>query len=97
MSVVPAAGQMKPPSRVKAPSIRDAAPRESVPEAISSVALTERLLTASSRPPKVTTGFAAPRSMTTSSPAAGTVPVLHLVGSNQEPLASVFQETVASN
>src|SRR5262249_5274027 len=80
----------------KSPPTADAALRVSDPPESTSPSRLVRLLTVS--PPwRCVTVRGTPRSITTSSPEAGTRPVLQLWGSSQKPLASTFQLTTANS
>ncbi len=94
---VPESTWTSPPSRIRWPPICESAVVISLPPESSSVSMMVTVWYAvSPMPVSVTVGSAPGRSMTTSSPAAGTCPVLQFVGSVHEPPASVFHETTDS-
>ena len=71
--------------------------RSSVPPVMAKFSALVRLLTATVPVRNVTVTFAAGRSMTTSSPGWGTMPVLQFEGTSQKPSLSTFHETVTAS
>src|SRR5262245_2864615 len=71
--------------------------RSSVPPVMAKFSALFRLLTATIPVRNVTVTFAAGRSMTTSSPGWGTMPVLQFEGTSQKPSLSTFHETVTAS